>query len=321
MSEKSKENPLLTALRQSFDKKRKKSTGLVPPNWLLITLRIIDMLRDRNTAIGEDEIYSYDYTLKKSRAASIPKLLTKYGLPTNLGLSKEGVTVRGAPGLRMFRDIQGGEVLRECTSQQRESWILEAVQEIRLEIMKLVGQKPVVLPSNVFEHSAKFVPALLDAVTNRSNGRVEQALVGAKLQLRFPNSNVAINTGFAGDRQTGRECDYEVGNIRVVVSVSPSQGHFDSAKLLAEEGREVFLIVSERAYSSARKRVKDDGCLGPVTVQTISDYVTSNMKETSVQLGIDSAQTCLKLVAEYNRRIAAEADHSLGVVLPGDNAS
>jgi hypothetical protein len=303
-------------LRQSFDKKRRKTTGLVPPNWLLITLRIVDMLRDRDTPIDEDEIYSYDFTLKKSRAASIPRLLTKYALPTDLGLSKEGVTVRGAPGYRMFRAIQGGAVLLSYPATQREIWILEAVECIREEIMSLVGQKPVELPSHVFEHTARFVPALLEAVTNRSNGRVEQALVGAKLQLRFPETDVPIHTGYAGDRQTGRESDYEVGNIRVLVSVSPSQAHFASAELLAKGGRDVYLVVSDRALESAKRRIRVGGQEGPVTVDSVSRYVTSNMKETSHQLRINARETCVRLVAEYNRRIAAENDHSLQVVDP-----
>jgi hypothetical protein len=316
MAELFNENPLLAPLRKSFDIKRDAQTGLVPRNWLLITLKIIDLLRDRDRAIQEDEIYSYDFTLKNSRAASIPKLLLKYGLPTNLGLSKEGVTVRGAPGYRMFREIEGGAVLLNHPVAKREAWILEAVEAIREEIMKVVGQKPVHLPSNVFEHTGKFIPALLEAVLNRSNGRVEQALVGSKLQLRFPETNVPINSGYSPDRQTGRECDYEVGQLRVVVSVSPGQGHFASAQRLADEGREVYLVVSEKAFSNAKKRIKDDGYEGPVTVASVADYVTSNMKEIGHQLQIGAREMCLKLVAEYNRRIAQDRDHSLQVVLP-----
>ena len=201
------------------------------------------------------------------------------------------------------------------SAHQREAWILEAVEAIREEIMKVVGQKPVALPSNVFEHTGKFIPALLEATMNRSNGRVEQALVGAKLQLRF-GVEVPINTGFAPDRQTGRECDYEVGQIRVVVSVSPSQGHFTSAKLLADEGREVYLVVSEKAFPSAKKRIQDDGYTGPVTVLSVGDYVTSNMKEIGHAMSIDAREMCLRLVAEYNRRIAFDRDHSLQVVPP-----
>ncbi len=140
-------------------------------------------------------------------------------------------------------------------------------------------------------------------------------MVGAKLQLRF-GVDVPVNIGFAPDRQTGRECDYEVGRIRVVVSVSPSQAHFSSAKLLADEGREVYLVVSEKASQSSKRRIQEDGYAGLVTVMSVADYVTSNMKQVGHQLGIDAREMCMRLVAEYNRRIASDNDHSLQVVVP-----
>lgn len=316
MTQHHSQNPLLAPLRRSFDVKRSKSTGLVPRNWLLITLRIVDMLRDRDTPIAEDEIYSYDFTLKKSRTESITRLLSKYAFPTNLGLSKEGVTVRGAPGFRMFREIEGGAVLMPFPAAQRDAFILETVECIREELSRVLEQKPVELPTNVFQHTGKLIPALLNATTNRSNGRVEQALVGAKLQVRFPQSQVAVNVSFAGDRQTRRECDYEVGNIRVVVSVSPSPAHFASAKLLADEGREVYLVVSDGAFASARTRIKREGYEGLVTVQSVADYVVSNMKETGHQLELSAQEMCARLVAEYNRRIGSEYDQSLRIVVP-----
>ena len=50
---------------------------------------------------------------------------------------------------------------------------------------------------SLFEQTGTFVESLLKAVENRSNGRVEQALVGAKLQLRFPKTR-AQQSGLRG---------------------------------------------------------------------------------------------------------------------------
>lgn len=319
MTTSSDQNPLLAPIRESFSVKRIKKSALVPRNWLLILLKILDELRTRTLPINEDDIYTYDFTLKKSRAAAIPKLLKKYGMPTNLGLSREGVTVRGAPAYRVFRAIRGGGIIAEKPPAERDALILEAIELIRQEILAIVGQKPVTLPSNVFGHTGKFIPALLEAVTNRSNGRVEQAIVGAKLQLRFPDEEVAANVGYAGDRQTGREADYEVGQLRVIVSVTPGAGHFESARLLADEDREVYLVVSEKASQSAKNRIRKMGYEGPVIVMSVSEYVTSNMKEIGQQLHLSSREMCLRLVSEYNRRVGVERDHSLQVVLPSDD--
>ena len=158
--------------------------------------------------------------------------------------------------------------------------------------------------------------SLLEAVENRSNGRVEQALVGAKLQLRFPNSVVPNNPGFAGDRQTGRDCDFEVDNIRVIVSVSPKDQHFVSAASLAAQGRMVYFVVAEKSSAAAKKRLKRMSPKGTMMVDDFEHYITSNMGEIANERKITDREMCLLLVKEYNRRIVVDNDKSLQVVEP-----
>jgi len=216
----------------------------------------------------------------------------------------------------MFRAMSGGGIIMGRTKEERVALVLEAVEVVREEVMKVLGQNPVSLPSNIFERSGKFVVELLAAVENRSQGRVEQALVGAKLQLRFPNASIPSNPGFAADKQTGREADFQIDDIRVIVSVTPKPQHFASAKALCDENKEVYLVVSEVALSSAKKRMQQDGYEGDVTVLSVADYVASNMKEIARDLKINAHEMCMRLVAEYNRRIAFDNNHSLQVVVP-----
>ncbi|MCI0640792.1 MAG: DUF4928 family protein [Gemmataceae bacterium] len=310
-------NPLLPPILQSFKIKRTKN-GAIPPNWLLIVLKLLDYFRTSEAGLSEDDIYTYDYTLKKSRASAIPKLLEKYGLP-KVRLSSEGVTVRGAPGLRIFRAVNGGAVLG-TDKVRREDLILEAVELIRKEILKGLGQQPIKLPAHCFNHSGNFVRALLESTKNRSQGQVEQALVGAKLQLRFPNEVIRVIGAFAGDRQTGREADHEVKNLRVIVSVSPKPQHFRAAESLAKVGREVCLVVGEKSYNAARKQMTVDST-ATITVATVADYVTANMKEIAQGANLTAAEMCLRLVAEYNKHVAKKHDSSLQVLLPDSPTS
>jgi hypothetical protein len=308
-------NPLLPALMVWLDYKRAKN-GLVPKNRLLIALRLLDAIYDCPSALHEDDLYTYDFTLKESRQNAIIRVKEKYGFPQDWKMSDEGVTVRGAPGLRMFRAWQGGGVLAELSTEKRRAALDQAIELVREEVLKVLGQHPVELPSNVFEHTAKFAPALLEKVRNRSSGRVEQALVGAKLHLRFPNIPIADHAGFAGDQQTGRQCDFEAGRLRVIVSVTPKPNHFESAKLLADEGHEVYLVVSQKALKATTDRIARDLYDDRITVESVAAYVTKNMKEIATDRNLSSKETCLMLVAEYNRRIAFDRDHSLQVVLP-----
>ena len=43
--------------------------GVVPKSWLLVLLCILDRVRDSETPLLDDDLYSYDYTLKGSRRA------------------------------------------------------------------------------------------------------------------------------------------------------------------------------------------------------------------------------------------------------------
>ncbi len=313
-SETSVENPLIGPIRSALEAKRN-SMGVVPKSWLLVLLCILDRVRDSETPLLDDDLYSYDYTLKGSRASAIPRIEEKYKLP-RLGLGREGITTRGAPGLRLFHAIEGGRVIMDRPREERVKLIDEAVELVRAEVLKMLSQVPVELPSHQFEQAGTFAAALLDATKNLSHGRVEQALVGAKLQLRFPHDDVPLNPVYAADRQTGRECDYEVGNIRVIVSVTPKDQHFESAGLLANEGRQVYLIVTDESVKRAKATIRKAGYAGKVLVLTVEDYVASNVTELSKDLKVSGREMCIKLATEYNRRAGVEGDRSLQVVLP-----
>jgi hypothetical protein len=315
MSSSSENNSLLEPIRIAFEEKRNKS-GFIPRTWLLVILCILDMIGDSDGPLSEDDAYTYDYTLKNSRAKAIPKLLEKYSFPLHLGMSAEGITTRGAPGLRLFRAIDGGGIIANLPREKRALFLGEAIELVRGEMLKVIGQGPVEIDSHRFDQTNTFVESLFKALENRSNGRVEQALVGAKLQLRFPNIPVPNNPGFAGDRQTGRDCDFEVENLRIIVSVSPKDQHFESAVSLADKGYTVYLIVSEKSFASAKKRIKRTNNRGTIIVSDVEHYVTSNMSEISTERKITDREMCLRLVKEYNQRIIVDYDNSLQVKEP-----
>ncbi len=312
MENQQNQNPLLPALRKAIQLGSQK-TGKSTTNWLLALLVVLDRVRGTAKKLDDNALYTYHYSLKDSRGGAIRKLVERYAMP-KLKISDEGITIRGAPGLRFFWEIEG--VLDWGAIEKRKALCDEAIEEIRKELMAIAGQEPVKLPAIAFNEAGTFVPALLEAVHNRSQGRLEQALVGAKLHLRFPNEEVEMHRGFAGDKQTNRDTDFHVGNLRVSVSVAPKNHHFVDAKQSAEQGNEVILVVSEKAFDSARKRVKQDGAVGRIRVVTVAEYVAGNMAEMSADLRVSSHEMCMRLVSEYNRRIMLENDDSLQVVLP-----
>jgi hypothetical protein len=176
-------NPLLPPLQEALDKKRHRGTGLVHRSWLLVLLTILDHVQKAGAELSEDDIYTYDYTLQGSRGATA-RLVAKHSFP-DLGMKKEGVTTRGAPGLRFFKAVQGGAILKELDNGLQERFLKEAIDLLRTEARKVEEQPYLELPYSAFENAGTFLRALLDAAKKRSQGRVEQAVVEAKLQLRF----------------------------------------------------------------------------------------------------------------------------------------
>lgn len=310
------ENPLLKPIRDSFLHKRSQKTGLVSPNWLLAVLVVLDFLRQTNLPVPEDDIYTYDFSLKKSRGKAIVSLLEKYGFPPNPGISREGVTTRGAPGFRILRDVGFGLAIAGVDQDSRNLLLDAAVELVRTEMIRFLGRDPISLPEHRLGSVGLFVQSLLEAVENRSNGRVEQAIVGAKLQLRFPEIEVPNERAFAGDRQTGRDCDFEVGELRVIVSVSPKPQHFDVVRQLVDCGKEVVLVVSEKHLRSATGHIMKWKLPDPPQVASVYGYIKSNLTEISVAKQISKSEMCQKLIVEYNRRVEVENDPSLRVVLP-----
>ena len=67
-------------------------------------------------------------------------------------------------------------------------------------------------------------------------GPVAQYLVGAKLQLRFPEVVVRNESYSAPDQQTGQPGDFVVGDTAFHVTVAPTTGHFEKCVRNLREG-------------------------------------------------------------------------------------
>ena len=76
-------------------------------------------------------------------------------------------------------------VIIDRPREERVKLIDEAVELVRAEVLKMLSQVPVELPSHQFEQAGTFAAALFNATRNLSHGRVEQALVGASFNYVF----------------------------------------------------------------------------------------------------------------------------------------
>jgi hypothetical protein len=143
-------------------------------------------------------------------------------------------------------------------------------------------------------------------------GAVAQHLVGAKLQLRYPNTAIENNCVTTADTQLRRAGDFLVGKTAFHVTVAPMAGVVDKCRRNLADGLRAYLLVPQRVLEAARQMA--DGM--EATIQSVESFVGQNVDE--VGAFDDNARTAFaRLLMLYNQRVdAVEMDKSLLIELP-----
>jgi len=146
---------------------------------------------------------------------------------------------------------------------------------------------------------------------------VAQHLVGAKLAVRYPDSEIGNLPSSAGDKQTGRHGDFELGHAVFHITISPSAGVIDRCQENLDEGWKPYLIVPQEAVDAARLFARQRQLEARISFASVESFVSQNIEEIS-SFDRDSVRTGLKqLFEEYNRRVLeAETDPSVQVQIP-----
>lgn len=147
-------------------------------------------------------------------------------------------------------------------------------------------------------------------------GPVAQHLVGAKLQLRFPNEKISNESYSTADEQLGRPGDFFVGDTVFHVTVAPMPPVFDKCFKNLQEGYRVFLLVPEGKLNSARYDA-DNKARGRIAVESIESFVAQNIEELATFNGKQLVKGLHELIKIYNSRVdQAELDKSLLINVP-----
>lgn len=147
-------------------------------------------------------------------------------------------------------------------------------------------------------------------------GYVAQHLVGAKLQLRFPDLEVSNESGSTADVQTQRPGDFLIGNTAFHVTVAPMPPVFDKCMDNIRRGLKPFLLVPDGKVIGARQ-FADQLCNQQIAVESIESFVSQNINELSY-FNNDRLIVSLKdLLNLYNARVdEVETDKSLMIEIP-----
>ncbi len=156
------------------------------------------------------------------------------------------------------------------------------------------------------------------ASKDNKGGAVAQHLVGAKLQLRFPNLNISNESYSTADRQTQRQGDFRVGDTIFHVTMSPMQGVFGKCLENLKDGLKAFLLVPDGKLAAARQ-IADEVSKNQISVESLESFISQNIEEISEFENNKLTYNFTELILLYNKRVNnAEIDKSLMIELPSN---
>ncbi|MFJ4412599.1 DUF4928 family protein [Streptomyces sp. NPDC088910] len=279
----------------------------------------------------ERNLYATDTQLKNASGRKARSILAEHGetrkYPAMGGRTSRGTITKAHELAIIINAVGDATGVGEFSVDERKAlafllqqWFVERIREDYFDKKKITADL------NPDWSIRAVVASLLQAGRQRPGnaaGALAQHLVGATLKMRFAGSGVEIGgindeSYTTADQQTGRAGDYQLNDTAIHVTMSPTLELFTERcrENLNNHFRPRVLVPSDqlaRAYTYAQ----DAGIDERVAVQSIEDFVGTNVEETALFSQAEIKSRLRELVEIYNERIeAAEIDMSLKIEIP-----
>ncbi|MCY2963215.1 MAG: DUF4928 family protein [Planctomycetota bacterium] len=285
---------------------------------LAIGLIVLERLRtDRWSLDLNDHLAAGKAQVQGASGVAVAKILARHGEHRRL-VSEGGRTNRGTPAIAelLLTVIKSSALVKMDIETRVEA--LNEMQSILVEMVRDFHNRARLAPHyDPSQTTREFVRRVLVLAAETGKcGPVAQYLVGAKLQLRFPEIVIRNENSAAADAPSGQPGDFVVGDMTFHVTIAPNQGHFDKCRGNLEDGRRVVLLVPESSVVGVRQLI-DLQLPTKVAVESIESFVAQNVEELSQFDGRRVRSELRSLIELYNVRVdAVETDKSLLIEIP-----
>jgi hypothetical protein len=250
-------------------------------------------------------------------ATAVGIILAKFG-ETREFLREAGRTNRGVPGDigRMLKTIK--EIHLDQLSLKDRNAVLREFQKFLTDrVRDFHNRQKIQVTYDQSLSSWQFVNAMLKAASETGKeGQVAQYLVGAKLELRYPDIIIENYSSSTADQQLGRHGDFQVNDTIFHVTVSPMPAIYDKCRANINAGFRVYLLVPDRNLPLAKGNAEMH-LAGKIFVESIESFVGQNVEELSQFSRQRIITEFRKLLDIYNRRVnSVELDKSLLITIP-----
>jgi len=258
--------------------------------------------------------------IKGASGAAVAAILKRFG-ETRPFAKEGGRTNRGGQGdIKPLFEKLAILKLEELPKEDRNN-ILIAFQAYLVEngVIAFHNRQKIKIS---FDHrlaTRQLVQGILEEAKKEGKaGPVAQHLVGAKLQLRFPDIRISNESASTADRPTNRQGDFLVGDTVFHVTVAPMHSVFEKCKQNIAEGFKVYVLIPDYRLPFARE-LGELHCNGHVAVESVESFVSQNIEEISLFNSDFLKSSFTRLIELYNERVdQAETDKSLMIELPSN---
>lgn len=281
----------------------------VSRNTIAVGIVVLDHLRQA-CPVAKVDVISQGGEIKGARSG-LGSILLAYGVPAEY--LKEATTRQShQDGQRLFEAFEWGSILCGLPDEERDAILLELAKSLVSRALEWLKQQNLKLAIDRRQAPTAWVRMIVENAKQRSGGIVEQHLVGAKLERRFPEIQVSNHPAHAGDRQTAREGDFTISSIIYHVTANPSRNVIEKCAANIHVGKYPMLLVPEDQVTKAKAIAQDEGVDQAMTVLSIEDFIALNIIEMAIGENKDFFAILQEIVEVYNRRLEeVETDLSL----------
>lgn len=320
MSKLSYSEAYLAAAKSWYEGERAKS-GSINTNVMNAGLIVSRMMAD-GMPITDERLYSEGKSQVRGLSGStISKILEQNG-ETRLFTREGGRTSRGTIFLAAaFRDVLNNTyalvsepIDEKLTSNQLEAFFTQCVR------LDYFDKQRITVELDYSKPVSSVVSDILKAAAERSDkptGAVLQHLIGAKLQLRFPDVKIGNDRANAADLHTDREGDFQVGTTAFHVTTAPMEKLISRCAENKRAGYRPVILTLESKVIAARQMADNVGMSEQIAVQAAETFIGNNIEEIAIYDGDKIREGLARLIRTYNSRInAIEIDKSLMIDEP-----
>lgn len=313
--------PVIETAREWYEQRRNKN-GSMNRNVMAVGIAVSHLLR---TYFPLDEKAIKTDGKSQVRGLSgklIESVLREHG-ETRPFASEGGRTSRGSLDHALVLGAALTKVIGPtCPSSEERAEIAEVLESYFVSCIEVdfYSKQRIKVDIDSAKPVSCFVRSVLDAAELRDDkptGTVAQHLVGAKLELRFPEKEIGRDNANAADVQTNRSGDFQIGTTAFHVTVSPMAKLVGRCIENIHDGLRPYVVVPDDKVGFTRGLFESEGIGTQVQVQGIETFVGTNIEELAQFDGAAVRKELISLVRQYNARIEdIEPDQSLQILEP-----